>query len=178
MTICFQLAGSCLSLVSPLLVKGVWPEVENPTNVWSLHFHFHNDRRLSYNTLKGLRRIGNFCVIGASRQIKLSPKSPVKWDKFSPCINFHFGTEVFFKGDSSPEQLQSVPAIWSRKTSTSFPIKNGWTEIEGSTHDKSMKNLLCWNVHEKTNHSVLAHLWCVMERSWSSQLAKYLTQSI
>ena len=57
-----------------------------------------------------------------------------------------------------------------------FQLRNGWTEIECSTCDKSIKNLLCWNVHEKTNHSVLAHLWCVTERSWLSQLAKYITQ--
>ena len=53
-----------------------------------------------------------------------------------------------------------------------FPMKMNW----GSTHDKSKNNILCWNVHEKTNHSVLAHLWCATEMSWFSQLAKYITQ--
>ena len=107
------------------------------------------------------------------------------------------------KGGPCPVQLQSVFAIRGRKTSfeclplsdrnccwwqymkrflnsdiwirnefQSFSMNKNW----GSNHDKSINNILCWKVHGKTNHSVLAHLWCATEKSWFSQLAKYITQ--
>ena len=106
---------------------------------------------------------------------------------------FILGQKSSFKGGPRPVQRQSVFGIRGRKTSFKclplsdrddrhfivvddyiwiFQMKMNW----GSTHDKSKNNILCWNVHEKTNHSVLAHLWCAMEMSWFSQLAKYITQ--
>ena len=118
-------------------------------------------------------------------------------------MDFHIGTEIFYKRWPL-SSIASVCVCYPRQEDVFWMSPTQWPwwfhcfwwwwwmkpifkfryldykwvpqEIEGSTHDKSIDNILCWNVHEKTNHSVLAHLWCVTERSWLSQLAKYITQ--
>ena len=72
LTICFLLAGSCLSLVSqslsfkPWLVKGVWPEVEKCDN---FYIYTLSLSRWPEIVLQYIKRIGNFCLTGAIRQI-------------------------------------------------------------------------------------------------------------
>ena len=40
---------------------------------------------------------------------------------------------------------------------------NGWIEIEGSTYDKLIRNILCWNVHEKPTTQYL-HIFHVQRK--------------
>ena len=154
LTICCLLAGSCLLLVSqslsfkPWLVKGVWPEVEKRSNFYisTLSLSRWPDIVLQYikriekdwqllcdrsNLTNQSNGINLVLVLIFILVQKSSFKATLLQNSFSQCLPSEAGRHIL-NGKLFVEELRS-----------------GWTEIEGWTHDTSIKNLLCWNVHGK-----------------------------
>ena len=114
--------------------------------VMSVDFHFHNDRKSSSSA-----------TFSFWYRTLLNNETLLQ-NSSSLCLPSETGRQIW-----NMSQWWIFVCCW-------------WTEVDGSIHDKSMKKILCWNVHVNTNHSVLTHVSCVTERSWFSQLAKYITQ--
>ena len=132
-----------------------WPELEKATSALSSNFHFHDDRNWEekdrnpqcdkyISCLTSVQCIFSLCLPSVAERHLLNVSHSVRvMIKIDDDRNFLQAPAKFLNSD-----IWLKNASWVTKVLMIFDM-NGWIEIEGSTHDKLIRHILCWNVHEK-----------------------------